>query len=66
MLGKSRVFVQAQHEGSDLLEPRAALLIILDRAIQGCPVEKRRTRTVLCVQDLCPNLPKVTKQKKRE
>lgn len=41
------------------------LLIILDRAIQGCSVEKRRTRTVLCRQDPCPNLPKVTRKKKK-
>lgn len=41
------------------------LLIILDRAIQGCPVEQRGTRTALCVQDPCPNLPKVTRKKER-
>lgn len=41
------------------------LLIILDRAIQGCSVEKRGTKTVLCVQDQCPNLPKVTRKKER-
>lgn len=41
------------------------LLIILDSTIQGCSVEKRRTRTVLCVQDQCPNLPKVTRKKKK-
>lgn len=42
------------------------LLIILDRAIQGCSVEKRRTRTVLCMQDQCPNLPKVTRKEKKK
>lgn len=47
--------------------PGLPLLIILDRAIHGCSAEKRRTRSVLCVQDQCPNLPKVTgKEKRRE
>lgn len=45
---------------------RLPLLIILDRAIQGCPVEQRGTRPALCVQDQCPNLPRVTRKKKRE
>lgn len=44
---------------------RLPLLIILDRAIQGCPVEQRGTRTALCVQDPCPNLPTVTRKKER-
>jgi hypothetical protein len=41
------------------------LLIILDRAIHGCSAVKSRTRSVLCVQDQCPNFPKVTGKKKR-
>lgn len=46
--------------------PGLPLLIILDRAIHGCSAEKRRTRSVLCVQDQCPNLPKVIWKEKEE
>lgn len=46
--------------------PGLPLLIILDRAIHGCSTEKRRTRSVLCVQDQCPNLPKSLERKREE